>query len=129
MSKENRSIAFVVDDEEMIASTLELILLSEGFDARSFADPLEALSASESVAPRLLVTDVCMPEMNGVELAIQVMNRCPDCRVLLFSGQPSVADLCAEAELKGHNFQILTKPVHPDMLLGTIKGLFEPVAR
>jgi hypothetical protein len=38
----SRSIVFVVDDESIIASTFELILISSGFDARSFVDPLEA---------------------------------------------------------------------------------------
>lgn len=126
MAKEsNRSIAFVVDDEDVIASTLELILLSEGFDARSFVDPYDALLAAESASPDVLLTDVLMPGMNGIELAIQITQRCPDCKVLLFSGQAITGDLHASAKLKGHEFSLLAKPVHPDILIQTLKSLFE----
>jgi DNA-binding NtrC family response regulator len=121
----SRSIAFVVDDEDVIASTLELILLSEGFEARSFVDPHDALQAAETSAPDLLLTDVLMPGMNGIELAIQVTSRCPDCKILLFSGQGATGDLHADAKLKGHDFALLAKPVHPDALLKAIRRLFE----
>ena len=67
-SRSSRSIAFVVDDEDVIASTLELILLSEGFEARSFVDPHDALVASQTSTPDLLLTDVLMPGINGIEL-------------------------------------------------------------
>jgi DNA-binding NtrC family response regulator len=121
----NRSVAFVVDDEDVVASTLELILLSEGFDARSFVDPLDALLATQSVAPNLLVTDVLMPGMNGIELAIQTTQRCPNCKVLLFSSQAGTQDLRENAKSNGYDFPLLAKPVHPNTLLQAIRGLFE----
>ena len=126
---ENRAVAFVVDDEDIIASTLELILIAQGFDARSFVDPVDALLASESVTPSLLLTDVLMPGMTGIELAIRVTQRYRDCKVLLFSGQAGTTEMCAIAQLKGHNFPMLTKPVHPHALIDKIKGLFETVTR
>ena len=114
-----------MDDEDVIASTLELILLSEGFEARSFVDPHDALVASQTSTPDLLLTDVLMPGINGIELAIQVTERCPDCKILLFSGQGATGDLHAEAKLKGHDFALLAKPVHPETLLQAIRRLFE----
>jgi DNA-binding NtrC family response regulator len=109
----------------MIASTLELILISGGFDARSFVDPVDALRVAHAVAPDLLLTDVIMPRVNGVELAIQIRQLCPDCKVLLYSGQIVTNDLLVAASLDGHNFEILPKPVHPKNLLETIEKLFE----
>lgn len=123
--KTNRTVAFVVDDENMIASTLELILLSKGFDARSFVDPLDALKAAHSIKPDLLLADVVMPNMNGIELAIQIRHLHPKCNVLLSSGQIVTSELLAIAGLEGHHFEILPKPVHPNILLQKITKLLE----
>ncbi|MGA2730465.1 MAG: response regulator [Terracidiphilus sp.] len=125
MSRVNRRTAFVVDDENIIASTLELILISEGFNARSFVDPLDALNAAQSVSPDLLLTDVIMPNINGIELAIQIRQLCPDCKILLSSGQVMTNDLLVAAGLQGHHFEVLAKPVHPRDLLETIERLFK----
>lgn len=124
MFQVNRRTAFVVDDENLIASTLELILISEGFNARSFVDPLDALHAARSVSPNLLLTDVQMPQMNGIQLAIEIQQSCPNCKVLLFSGHVATGDLLVEAGLRGHHFSILPKPVHPRDLLAMIESLF-----
>jgi FixJ family two-component response regulator len=120
MSQEPKPRVFVVDDENVIASTLELILRSHGFDAHSFADPIAALAAAQLKSPDLLITDVIMPQMNGVELAIRIKEDCPGCRVLLFSGQGSIVDLLVEAKAAGHNFVLVNKPVHPAVLIEAI---------
>ena len=116
-------IVFVVDDEKIIALTLELILIQKGFDARSFVDPLDALYAARIVAPDLLITDVVMPQMNGIELAIHFKVDCPNCRILLFSGQGATNDLIQNALAQGHAFELLAKPVHPDELMETIEQI------
>jgi CheY-like chemotaxis protein len=71
----SRQRVFVVDDENIIASTLALILQHKGFDATPFTKPFEALRAACSQAPDLLVTNVVMPLLSGIELAIQVLER------------------------------------------------------
>lgn len=77
---------FVVDDEDVIASTLAMILRSQGgFEARAFAMPLDALEAAQLYAPDLLISDVVMPALSGIDLTIQVREHCPDCKVLLIS--------------------------------------------
>lgn len=111
---------FVVDDESIIARTLAIILCQKGFNASPYTNPLSALEAAEDLAPDLLISDVAMPELSGVELAIRMKNRHPGCRVLLFSGQAATADLLAEARGAGHDFLLLTKPVHPADLLRQI---------
>ena len=78
---------FVVDDEEIIATSLAMILQKSGFEATSFTHPLKALEASGSESPDLLISDVMMPELNGIDLAIRMKEICPECKVLLFSGQ------------------------------------------
>ena len=117
------ALVFVVDDEKIIATTLAAILQNSGFEAVSFLDPLDALLAAESRCPDLLITDVMMPQLNGVDLGVQFKAIHPECKVLLFSGQAATSDLLQDARNKGHNFELLTKPVHPTDLLRAIKDL------
>jgi DNA-binding NtrC family response regulator len=120
---------FVVDDERVIATTLAAILQLNGFIADSFVRPADALDAARVNPPDLLISDVVMPDISGVELAIQIKAICPDCKVLLFSGQAATADLLLAAREQGHDFQLLSKPVHPTELLAQVGILVQhPVA-
>jgi CheY-like chemotaxis protein len=58
--------------------------------------------------------------MNGIEAAIRIRESLPKCKVLLFSGQAATADLLENARLRGHEFEILAKPVHPQDLLAKL---------
>jgi len=122
------SRVFVVDDEFIIASTLATILQRNGFDAVSFTDPLEALSAAELHAPELLITDVVMPTLSGIDLAIAIKKLSPQTKVLLFSGQAATANLLEAARADGHDFELLSKPIHPTDLLKKIQNVTEEVA-
>jgi DNA-binding NtrC family response regulator len=115
---------FVVDDEEVIATTLVAILRHSGREAISFTDPFAALSAIRAgAAPQVLITDVMMPGMNGIELAIKLTELCPECRVLLFSGHASIVNLLEDVRKQDRDFAILAKPVHPTELLKRIEEL------
>ena len=87
-----KSVVFVVDDEVVIAKTLAIILRNEGFDAIAFHSPEQALERAKETAPDLLISDVAMPGMTGIELAIQMKSRFPQCKILLFSGQSPTID-------------------------------------
>jgi DNA-binding NtrC family response regulator len=114
---------FVVDDEHVIASTLAAILKLHGYSATSFTSPLEALAVARSKAPDLLVSDVAMPGISGIDLAIQMNAQYPECKILLFSGHAAAQDLLEDARSQGHNFQLLEKPVHPTAMLSRIGEL------
>ena len=111
---QNQHRVFVVDDERIISSTLATILTLQGFEATAYTQPLEALKAAHSKAPDLLISDVLMPLLSGIDLSIQVQEQCPDCKVLLFSGQATTMDLLETARANGHSFELMTKPVHPE---------------
>jgi CheY-like chemotaxis protein len=108
---------FVVDDEQVVASTLAAILQMHGFSAKYFTSPLEALTAARSKAPDLLVSDVEMPGLSGVDLAIQMKTHYPGCKILLLSGQAATLDLLQQARAQGHHFDLLLKPIPPTELL------------
>lgn len=116
---------FVVDDESTIARTLATILCQKGFNASPYTNPLNALEAAQYLVPDLLISDVAMPELSGIELAIQMKAQHPGCKVLLFSGQATTANLLEEARNAGHDFVLLTKPVHPTDLLLQIGQMLE----
>ncbi len=112
----------VVDDERRIADTLVIILNQNGFDASAVYTGTDAVDRARSSRPDLVISDVIMPDMNGIEAAIQIRNILPACRILLFSGQAATADLLEKARAEGHEFDILAKPVHPQDLLAKLRS-------
>jgi DNA-binding NtrC family response regulator len=123
------SRVFVVDDEHVIATSLVAILQMNGFSAKSFTCAQEALNAARLQAPDLLISDVVMPDISGIDLAILMTEQCPDCKILLFSGQATTSDLLQAAREKGYNFRLLSKPVHPTTLLSEVGTLAQRAER
>ena len=113
---------FVVDDEHIIAMTLAAILSYHGYDARHFTDPLKALEAINNECPNLLISDVMMAGLTGVELAIQVKALYPTCRIVLISGNAATADLLYPALIAGHHFEVHAKPITPPNLIAIIQA-------
>jgi DNA-binding NtrC family response regulator len=112
---------FVVDDEQRIADSLALILRQSGCEANAFYNAQSALEQIESCCPDLVITDVAMPGMNGVEMAILIRERHPACKILLFSGQASTLHLLEEVAQRGYDFELLAKPIHPKDMLAKVR--------
>ena len=116
-----RPRVLVVDDEPSIADTVTTILSMSGYAATAAYDGDEALETALVAPPHLVITDVFLPGMNGIELAITIQRVFPDCQILLFSGQATTVDLLASAGIAGHQFTLLSKPVPPERLLAMVK--------
>jgi DNA-binding NtrC family response regulator len=115
----------VVDDEHMIADTLTIILSQRGYSAIAAYDAASAMELASRMPPDLLISDVAMPGMSGVDLAIFMVQHHPDCEILLFSGQASTVDLVASARAAGHVFTTLGKPLHPLAMLRKVAEKLE----
>jgi DNA-binding NtrC family response regulator len=115
-------VIFVVDDERVIADTLCAILRLSGYDARAFYDAESALRGCGDQQPDFVISDVSMPGMNGVEMAVQIREQIPGCRVLLFSGNAGTSEVLDAAHQRGYDFELLAKPVHPKDLLARLEG-------
>ena len=121
MSINPGQLIFVVDDEILIGSTLSAILRMNGYRVESFTNLLNAFRFAMEEGPDTLISDVVMPQMTGIELAILVNAACPRCKVMLLSGHEATVDVLEQARGEGHNFQLLSKPIHPNDLLLTIR--------
>ena len=120
-SGKSKPKVLVVDDERVIADTLAIILNQNGFAATAVYSGTGAIEKARSERPDLIISDVIMEDMNGIEAAIEIRKFLPNCKILLFSGQAATADLLEQARKRGHEFEILAKPVHPQDLLARIK--------
>ena len=113
----------VADDERTIADTLQIILEKEGFEAVAVYGGRAAIAKAREWKPHLLLTDVVMPGVNGIEAAIQITRFLPECKVLLLSAQAMVRDLMKDAHQDGLGFSIIMKPVHPAELIRFLQSM------
>ncbi len=116
-SKNRKKKVLVVDDEQLIADTMTEILRRSGFHAFCAYDGQSALELAIQMSPDFVVTDVVMPHMNGVQLAIAIRNAVPSAEIILLSGQAGITDLVERGRKEGYLFELIAKPIHPEKLL------------
>src|ERR1700761_45770 len=103
----------VVDDESLIADSVATILNRNGYSAEAIYSGAAALQAVKGRCPDIIISDVVMPDVNGIQLAKAVRSLCPKTRIVLFSGNVDTSSLLDDASMEGYFFEILAKPVHP----------------
>ena len=107
----------VVDDEPLIADTIVQILNRSGFLAEAAYGGREAIDTARRTNPELILSDVLMPHIDGVEAAITIQKFLPETRIVLFSGQAATVEILARARIRGYHFELLAKPLHPTELI------------
>jgi two-component system response regulator YesN len=113
----------LVDDEravrEEIIGGIDWVALdvAEVNDARN---GYEALEIARTIPPDILLTDIKMPRMNGIDLAKQIRALYPDCGILILSGYPETDYLRSVIQLRAVNF--IDKPVDLELLARMISG-------
>ena len=91
------------------------------FEARAvFSGGKQVVELLDSFQPEMLIVDVVMPGMTGIEAAIAVRSKFPDCKIILFSGHAATADLLDQAKTQGYEFEIVVKPIHSTDLLAKL---------
>ena len=118
---DGRIRVLVVDDEHLITETLCAILNENGFDATGAYSGSDAISAARKMRPDIVLSDVQMPRMSGVELGIRLRSEFPGIKIFLFSGQATTSAMIHSAEAEGHYFELFPKPIHPDELIARLK--------
>ena len=117
-----RPRVLVADDERVIADTLAMILNQSGFEAQAVYSGEKAVDLAPTFKPEMLISDVIMGGLSGIDAAIRIRSLLPQVKVLLFSGQAATSDLLTEARAHGYEFEILTKPVHPQDLVARLRA-------
>ncbi len=112
----------VVDDECPIADSLASILDLQGYDAMTAYSGMEAVETARQFRPDLIISDVMMQGLNGIEAAILIRSFLPGCKILLISGNATTLDLLEGARERGHEFDLLSKPIHPTDLLAILSN-------
>jgi CheY-like chemotaxis protein len=112
----------VVDDEALIADTIVQILNRNGFIAEAAYGGEQAVEYARHHCPDLVLSDVLMPQIDGVEAAIQISQLCPDTRIVLFSGQAATLEILSRAKERGYTFELLPKPIHPTQLIQHLRS-------
>ena len=123
LTQTDRPSILVVDDEQIIADTLLEIMNGAGFRATAAYNGATALRIAVAVQPDYLLTDVAMPEMNGVQLAIAVKRQFPSTKIVLLSGHAGIMDVLLESRDRGYEFELISKPVDPKLLIDRLKAL------
>lgn len=116
----------LAEDDEAMRTYLARALERNGYDVSTAATGLEALSLVESGTYDLLLTDIVMPEMDGIELAQKAQALDPAPKVMFITGFAAVAlqanDTLPEAK-------VLSKPFHLKDLVGQVDALFGGASR
>jgi CheY-like chemotaxis protein len=118
----DRPTVLLVDDEPLIVDTLTEILEGAGYRVLPAYDGWTALERVAHRRPDYLLSDVLMPKMNGVELAIAIRKMHPSTQIVLFSGQAGISDILLDGQRRGFKFELIPKPIHPLKIIEHLKG-------
>ena len=113
----------VVDDEKGIADTLVQILTQDGFTAAVAYGGEHAIHCAREDHFDVVLMDVMMPEMSGIEAWEEINKIHPECRIILVSGNMATEQLVWDALDRGMNFEIFVKPVHPRVIIERLNRL------
>ena len=111
----------IIEDEKITRISLTDILTREGYEVYAAADGEEGLELFRSVRPAIVITDMRLPKINGLEVLRSIMTEAPQCKVILMTAYATVDT--AISSLKLGAFDYLTKPFSPEKLLSTLRNI------
>ena len=122
MISRDTPVIFVVDDDVSVRESLELLILSAGWQPETFDSAEEFLERSRVDAPNCLVLDVTLPNLNGLELQKRITDRA-DMPVIFITGYGDVPTTVQA--MKAGAVEFLTKPFGGEVLLNAISQAIE----
>lgn len=116
----------IVDDDEAIVYALTRLMRHNGYSAAGFTGVRDARIGIEHRAPDLLISDIAMPEVSGIDFAIEVTERFPKCKVLLFSARLDAQEMVEDMARHGYSFAVAMKPMDPRDLVKMVCKILTP---
>jgi signal transduction histidine kinase len=116
----------LVDDEEGLRKVLGLSLMDRGYNIHAAGDGHQALALFEQVRPAIVLTDIKMPGMDGIDLLQAIKQRDPDAEIIMITGHGDI-DLAIKS-LKFDATDFITKPIDDDILDIALKRAEERIA-
>jgi ActR/RegA family two-component response regulator len=116
----------VVDDDRLVADTLNLIFLANGFESEARYSAAEGLDRARTFDPELVLCDVTMPEESGLQLVEKLSHEMPQARMLMLTAYSSnAAKVEAHSSRLGRPIRLLNKPCRPEELLRTATEMLD----
>jgi len=114
-----RSI-LVIEDDENLRELLEQLLTAAGYNVRTAADGKQGASLCQATPPDLVITDIYMPNRDGLEVIMDLRQHCPQTRIIAISGQITTKNMLPAASTLGA-VRTLAKPFQPQELLAAVE--------
>ena len=118
--KSDTEIVCLVDDDLSVLKSIERLLASDGFSVRAFNKPKEFLTHVQAHTVPLVVLDIWMEEMSGLEVQTQLSALSPQTRVIIITGREDQTAKLAALQLGVIAF--FTKPFDDDQFLNAVRG-------
>jgi two-component system response regulator FixJ len=113
----------IIDDDGLVRHSIALFLESVGFETRTYSSAQAFIDAIDRTTDGCIVTDVRMPEMNGIDLLIKLHQSGVTLPVIVISGHADVA--LAVHAMKQGAIDFIEKPFHADSLIAAVRRAFE----
>jgi len=117
----------VIDDEPIVGERLKAMLVRDGHRVENFVNPLSAIDRLQETDVDIVITDIRMAEMDGIQVLEKVLEKSPHTRVIMISGYATL-DLAKESLTKGA-FDFIAKPFKLKELRNTIKKAVKSLDR
>lgn len=115
----SRPRILVLDDEEIVRMSCKKCLIPEGYDVDVAANGIEGLAMTENNRYDVILTDLKMPDMDGMEFLAKVKERHPDTKVIMITGYSTVEHAVKAMRMGAYNY--IEKPFTPDALIDAVK--------
>ncbi|MBF0505866.1 MAG: UDP-3-O-[3-hydroxymyristoyl] N-acetylglucosamine deacetylase [Nitrospirae bacterium] len=109
---------YIVDDESSICSTIADVLQDEGYQTVAFTDAESLWQRLDTMEPALVLLDIWLPSMDGMQILKRLHERCPELPVIMMSGHAGIE--AAVAAIKAGAYDFLEKPLHLEVLLDKV---------
>ena len=109
----------LIDDDPQTLSSVKNVLQDDGFEVVTAANGREGLQQYRLQPAELVITDILMPEMDGLEVIERLTRQYPHVKIMVMSGGKGDRDFLQAAELLGAS-RVLAKPFGPEALLSAV---------